>query len=514
MAKLIASVTGSTLEALRPLGEQALAAGADLIELRLDGHGSPGPSFREWVAGLPAGRWIVTCRSTAEGGASDAPAEARARLLADLAGEGRGIVDFEYAAWRASAAARECLERVRSAGLSGKPRLILSSHHFEGRPVDAAGLLREIAAVGGVVPKVAWMSQSICDSLEALELARRAPVPGIVICMGEAGLPSRVLAGKVGAYGTYCAAASGGETAPGQASLAQMREVFQWGSIRASTRVFGVIGWPVGHSMSPLLHNSAFARAGVDAVYLPLAVDPVGEVLESFLDRCLHADWLNVGGFSVTVPHKGRVPAYLGGAADKLAQQIGAVNTLIVQDGKYRGYNTDYSGALGALIEELGPDRACLRDTAVDVLGAGGAARAVVAGLRSCGARVTLSNIVHDDTVHLADEFACEVRPWAERGQGRGAVLINCTSVGMWPEVDATPMPPESLPRYAAVFDVVYNPLETRLLRDAAAAGCRTIRGVEMFVHQAAEQFRLWTGREADVGLMRQLVIGELTRHG
>jgi len=514
MAKLIASVTGSTLEALRPLGEQALAAGADLIELRLDGHASLGSSLRGWVAGLPAGRWIVTCRSRAEGGASDAPPEVRARLLADLAGEGRGIVDFEYGAWRACAEARECLEPLRSAGLPGESRLILSSHRFEGRPADPAGLLQEIAAVGGVVPKVAWMSQSICDSLEALELARRAPVPAIVICMGEAGLPSRILAGKVGEYGTDCAAEAGGETAPGQAPLSQMRDVFRWDAIGRSTRVMGVIGWPVAHSMSPLLHNSAFARAGVDAVYLPLPVDPAGRTLEEFLDRCLQTDWLNVGGFSVTVPHKGRVLAYLGAAADELAHQIGAVNTLMAKEGRYRGHNTDYSGALDALTRGLESDRACLRDAAVDVLGAGGAARAVVAGLRSCGARVTLSNIIHEDAVHLADEFACEVRPWTQRGEGRGAILINCTSVGMWPEVDAMPMRPVALSRFAAVFDVVYNPLETRLLRDAVGAGCRTIRGVEMFVHQAAGQFRLWTGREADVGLMRQLVIGELTRHG
>jgi len=441
------------------------------------------------------------------------PAEARARLLADLAGEGRGIVDFEYEAWRGSGAARERLEPLRSAGVSGEPRLILSSHCFEGRPTDPAGLVREIAAVGGVVPKVVWMPQSICESLEALELARRSAVPAIVICMGQAGLPSRVLAGKAGAYGTYSAAQSGDETAPGQPSLAQMCEMFRWKAIGRDTRVFGVIGWPVAHSMSPLLHNQAFAAAGVDAVYLPWAVEPAGAGLESFLDGCRNAEWLNVGGFSVTVPHKARVLAYLGNAADELTRRIGAVNTLVVENGEYRGHNTDYSGALDALTGGVGSDRTWLNDAEVDVLGAGGAARAVVAGLRSCGARVTLCNIVPEEAVRLADEFACDVRPWADRGQGRGVVLINCTSVGMWPEVDVSPMPAEALPHYQAVFDVVYNPLETKLLRDAAAAGCRTIRGIEMFVCQAAGQFRHWTGREPSLERMRQLVIGELGRH-
>jgi 3-dehydroquinate dehydratase/shikimate dehydrogenase len=295
-----------------------------------------------------------------------------------------------------------------------------------------------------------------------------------------------------------------------------MLDVYRWRSIGPGTRFFGVIGWPVAHSMGPRLHGAAFERAGIDGVYLPLAVDPKERVLEDFLDGCLANEWLDAAGFSVTAPHKSRVLVYLGDRVDDLARRIGAVNTLVVSNGQYRGHNTDYSGALDALTAGLGCTRSDLRGMAVDLLGAGGAARAVVAGLRECGADVTISNIIPEDADRLADEFRCGVTPWDHRTRGTGSVLVNCTSVGMLPDVDASPMPADALGRYEAVFDAVYNPIETQLLRDAAAAGCRTIRGVEMFIYQAAEQFRLWTGLEPDVGLMRNLVVGELTRarHG
>jgi shikimate dehydrogenase len=271
--------------------------------------------------------------------------------------------------------------------------------------------------------------------------------------------------------------------------------------------LFGVIGWPVAHSMSPLLHNAAFEWAGVDGVYLPLPIDPRDRVLEDFLDGCLANEWLDAAGFSVTVPHKSRVLAYLGDRVDEVARRIGAVNTLVVSDAGYRGCNTDYCGALDALTEGLGCERNDLRGTAIDLLGAGGAARAVVAGLREYGCDVTLSNIIPQDAAALAEELGCNVRAWGQRDRGSGSILVNCTSVGMWPAADETPFPADALGRYEAVFDVVYNPMRTRLLRDAAGTGCRIISGVEMFVHQAAEQFRLWTGREPDKRLMRDLVV-------
>ncbi|UCG15372.1 MAG: shikimate dehydrogenase [Phycisphaerales bacterium] len=516
MTLLIASVSAGTGDELRTRVGQAFSAGADVAELRLDAIESLDDDLVQWAAGLPAGKWIATCRPASEGGASTHSARQRALMLVAIAEGAQGLIDFEFAHWRRSARTRARLADAvgTKPGAPTDSRLILSHHDFTGRPDDPRGILRMIAAEEGVIPKLAWMPESICDNFEALDLVRSSPGPVIVICMGEAGLPSRVLAPKVGAFATYCAPSEDITTAPGQATLAQMTDLYRWRRIGTDTRLFGVIGWPVAHSMSPLLHNAAFDRAGVDGVYLPLPIEPRDRVLEDFLDGCLANDWLDAAGFSVTVPHKSRVVAYLGDRVDELAGRIGAVNTLVVSDGGYRGYNTDYCGALDALTAGLGCERNDLRGTAIDLLGAGGAARAVVAGLREYGCDVTLSNIIPQDAATLAEEFGCNVRAWGERDHGTGSILVNCTSVGMRPVPDETPFPADALGRYEAVFDVVYNPMRTRLLGDAARAGCRVISGVEMFVNQAAEQFRLWTGREPDKGLMRDLVVRGLRKAG
>ena len=512
MTLLIGSVLENDAARLRTVAERCLAAGADAVELRLDRLNTLDDTTIRWAGRLPAGRWIATCRSAAEGGSSEAPVAERAARLATLARRGARI-DFEYADWQQSPEVRQQLQEATGIAPG---RLILSHHDFSGWPADPDGILKRIATEPGAVPKLAWMPRSICDNFAALRLVRSSRPPAVVLCMGEAGLMSRVLARKFGAFGTYCAATEGEPTAPGQATLATMLDVYRWRQIGPGTRFFGVIGWPVAHSMGPRLHGAAFERTGIDGVYLPLAVDPSDRVLEDFLDGCLANEWLDAAGFSVTAPHKARVLAYLGDRVDALARRIGAVNTLVVSEGQYHGYNTDYSGALDALTAGLGCERRDLRGVAVDLLGAGGAARAVVAGLREYGADVTISNIIPEDADRLAEEFRCGVTPWDHRMRGSGSVLVNCTSIGMLPDVDASPVPADALGRYEAVFDVVYNPIETRLLRDAAASGCRTIGGVEMFVYQAAEQLRLWTGLEPEVGLMRDLVVGELTRaqHG
>jgi 3-dehydroquinate dehydratase/shikimate dehydrogenase len=516
MTLLVASVVADTGPQMRALAEKAFANGADVVELRLDGLAALDEPLMAWVSGLPPGRWIVTCRSAAEGGASRESATERAAHVLKVRATRDAYVDAENQDFAASPEVRQLILAALAAQdrPSGERRLILSHHDFAGRPESPAKTLAAIAQEPKAIPKVAWMPTNICDNLEALELVRSSAVPAIAIGMGEAGLMSRVLAKKVGAFASYCSVEAGRETAPGQVTLDDMLHRYRWGTMNSATRFFGVIGWPVAHSMSPVLHNAAFARADLNAVYLPLAVEPAGRTLEHFLDGCLEHPWLDSGGFSVTVPHKSRVLAYLGDQVDDLARRIGAVNTLAVSNGRYRGYNTDHSGALDALADGLGCERDDLRGTAVDVLGAGGAARAVVAGLCEYGCRVTICNIIPEDAASLADEFGTRLIPWDRRDRGGGSILVNCTSVGMWPEVDHTPFPAEGLSQYDAVFDVVYNPLQTRLLREAAAAGCRTVAGVEMFVHQAAEQFRLWTGQEPDKTLMRNLVVAELAKNG
>jgi len=495
-----------------------LARGSEAIELRIDGWDDDS-DVKPLLHLLPPGRWIVTCRPTGEGGCSkDAAARRVARLVA-AAKWGHGYVDFEFADWRCSADVRDALRRAAAertpAGTEQEGfRLILSSHDLEGRPTDPAAILAAMTAEPeATAVKLAWRAEDIRDNLVALELLREATVPTAAICMGEVGLMSRVLARKFGAFASYCAPSAGEATAPGQLTLSDMIERFRWRTIGESTRLFGVLGYPIGHSMSPSLFNACFQRHGIDAVYLPLLVEPSGEVLASFLDGCRDRPWLDVGGFSVTLPHKEHAARWVGQRIEPSAARIGAVNTLVADGEHLRGYNTDCAAALESITMTLGCDRQDLGGLRAEVLGAGGAARAIIAGLRDCACDVTIYNRHDSRGRALADEFDCHAEPWEDRALNRDAVLlVNCTSIGMWPQVDNTPMPADRLRQDCAVLDMVYNPIQTRLLRDAKRAGCRISDGLSVFVNQAAMQFRLWTGEEADPAFMRATVEAGLNK--
>ena len=510
MTLLVTSIMADRPDAALAAAEDALVRGADAVELRLD-RWSGEPS--EWPAVAPvlASRsWIATCRSADEGGEFQGDLRQRVARLLMVAARGDGFVDFEFADWQRSANIRQKIllaATSRGAETVDDSRLILSSHDFAGRPAKPSGLLdamseeQDAAAI-----KLAWQAESVVDNLEAFDLMRQAIVPAIVICMGPAGLPSRVLAAKFGAFATYCSTGAGEETAPGQATLDEMVNTYRWRSIGPDTRVFGVIGDPVAHSMSPLLFNECFERAGIDAVYLPLLVAGGGDELDRFLSACLRRSWLDLGGFSVTVPHK-EAACRLADEVEPLAGRIGAVNTLVPRNNTLAAYNTDYVGALTAITETLDCRREELAGKRAEVIGAGGVARAVVAGLCDCGCAVTIFNRDAARAEQLAGEFGCRSEAWDRRVEVTGAdLIVNCTSVGMWPAVEDSPVPPERLGDRPVVFDTVYNPVRTRLLQEAEAAGCRTIDGVSMFVNQAAEQFRLWTGRQVDRSFMRATV--------
>lgn len=511
MTRLVTSVLCEGPEATRQAVAAVLATGADLVEIRLDGWADDGAPFAAVAEVLPPGRWMVTCRPVSEGGLCVEDTSRRvSRLLEALLG-GDGYLDFEFAEWQRSANIRQKVRLAlasRGAGNPDQPRLILSVHDLRGRPADPAGLLKVMSAERDLAAvKLAWQADDICDNLVAFDLLRQTEAPAIVICLGEAGLMSRVLARKFNAFATYCAPAPGAETAPGQATLADMLQRYRWRSISASTRVFGVIGHPVAHSMSPILFSACFERQGLDAVYLPLHIGPSAEVLRRFLSGCVERPWLDVGGFSVTMPHKQAAAEFVGERIEPLARRVGAVNTLVPRGGGFEGFNTDCPAALDAITESLGCERSDLGSLRADVLGAGGVAWAVVAGLRHYGAAITVYNRTAARGDALASEFGCRSEPWARRGQmGAADLVVNCTSIGMTPNVDGTPLPSERLAAQPAVFDVVYNPVQTRLLREAEQAGCRTIDGLTMFVNQAAAQFELWTGQPADKRFMRETV--------
>jgi 3-dehydroquinate dehydratase/shikimate dehydrogenase len=350
------------------------------------------------------------------------------------------------------------------------------------------------------VAKVAVMATDIRDNLRLFDAMRRSPLPTIGIAIGELGVISRVLAPRFGGFLTFASLATGRESAPGQLTAAEMRATYRFDRIGPETAIYGLIADPVAHSMSPAIHNAAFDHVGLDAVYALFKVesDPVGFVRDF--------EALGVRGYSVSIPHKEAVlPAV--DESEPLVKRIGALNTIVFRGGRRFGYNTDYSGALQALEDAVGGETP-LRGRRVAILGAGGAARALVFGALDRGARVTILNRTHDRAARLAEEAGCEAHPLADFASlPPPDVLINTTSVGMWPEVDDTPVPASNLSPGTFVYDCVFNPLDTRLLREARERGCRTLNGVDWFIGQGAAQFELWTGRPAPREVMRRAMI-------
>lgn len=522
MTWLAVSIQGDSIKSLRSDAESAVAGGAELIELRLDlCAGVSDADIRRLCESLPEAVGIIlTIRSSNEGGAFRGTESERAEHLNALRSVGH-YVDLELAAWRSSSQLHHDIVGVpQAADISssadgnapsapGGRRLILSRHDPQSRPptlqAEIVAMLDEPACS---VPKLAWRARSVRDNFEAFELMRESPRAAIVICMGACGLMSRILAKKFGAFATFASAAEGRETAPGQISVAEMKTRYRWDAINHETRIYGLIGDPVAHSLSPAVHNAVLAEAGLNAVYLPMPVAPGYESFKAFMVEWLARPWLDLCGVSVTTPHKEHALAFIheqGGFADATAERIGAVNTIWLADGKLHGSNTDCAAALAAVREALGlSEETSLGGLRVAILGAGGVARAIVAGLTDAGARVTVYNRTVEKAANLARTMGCEARAWDARHQTRAQLLVNCTTVGMWPNTEESPLPADSVPEGCTVFDTVYNPLRTRLLRDASRRRCHVIDGLSMFIRQAEEQSRVWTGDVASPGVMRE----------
>jgi len=474
---LCVTVTGATTAELRQ--RRDAVPEADLIELRLDTVTDVG------VAGALAGRTrpvVVTCRPAWEGGEFRGSEEERKQILADALAQGAEYVDLE---WRA-----RFDDLIAS---TGGRRIVLSTHDYDGVPIDLDARAAAMRGTGAEIVKIAARLTSLSDCLPLLALGRKPGGPGslAIIGMGPYGVSTRVLAGRFGSVWTY----AGALAEIGQLSAQSMLEAYHFRAITDRTDVYGVAGGSVQHSVSPAMHNAAFRAAQLNAVYLPLpAVDAK--------DFATFGRALPLKGASVTIPLKVALFDHVD-EVDPLASRIGAINTIRVDQGRWIGSNTDVNGFLEPVQE-----RVSLTGLRASVLGAGGAARAVTVALVSNGCEVT----VHARNRQQAEETAkwtpVRIGPWPPE-PGTWDLLVNCTPVGMYPRVDDTPVPASSLTgRY--VDDLVYNPSVTRLLRDAAARGCQTIGGLEMLVAQAREQFHWWTGTRAEPGVMRDAALKRL----
>ncbi len=506
MTLLVTSIFVESLPHVAEAADRAFSEGAEAVELRIDPFDGDVAELAAYVREKPHRTWIITCRSADEGGLFRGDTMERVSRLIAAARGTDAYVDFELVDWLRSSNIRQKVLLAAARPEGGGYRLILSGHDFAKLPADLAERVAAARSIPEVTAaKVAYQGRNILDSFAALDVMHEHGASVMGICMGEEGVWTRVLAKKLGAFATFCNLTAEGATAPGQMTLQQMRGLFRWNSIDRNTRVYGVIGDPVGHSRSPLLFNHWFAQAEINAVYLPLRVAG-SEALGGFLDACGERSWLDVGGFSVTIPHKTAAMKWVGEEVDRLASWIGAVNTLVFEEQAVRGYNTDSYAAMASMTAALGCSRADLVGMSVDLLGAGGSARAVVEALGELGCRVTVYARSAEAAQALVVNSGVRTAAWEERLRRDGQVVINCTPLGMWPRVDESPLPVEALGGCRLVFDLVYNPLETLLLKNGRAAGCATLNGLDMFVRQAAMQFLLWTGREPDTGSAMELL--------
>ncbi|HUT28785.1 MAG TPA: shikimate dehydrogenase [Sedimentisphaerales bacterium] len=514
--KLTVPISARDLEGAREQARAATAAGAEMLELRADYlENLSGLLVRKVIEEIRGGTAgappiIVTCRDKTEGGVIDYKMELRLEVLGSALAAGADFVDFEYRNFLVPDSQEKMLLALSR---NPKARLILSAHSFDGRFANIGKLYRDIAAVyPATIPKLVYKADHINDCFEAFDLLHQTSGERIVFCMGQAGSISRMMAKKLESFVTFASVDSKSATAAGQLTVEEFKKLYRYDSIDGDTELYGVIGWPVAHSLSPVIHNACFARARVNKVYLPLGVEGGYAEFATFMQNMLHRKWLGLRGVSVTIPHKENALDYVRrsrGIVEGLAQRIGAVNTVLIQpDGRMSGYNTDYAGALNAITSALGISRAALRDMPVAVIGAGGVARAVVAGLSDVGAAIRIYNRTAERGERLAEEFGCAFSPLADLANIEAKLVINCTSIGMHPNVDATPVARECIREDMAVFDTVYNPGETLLLRQAKEAGAKTIDGLSMFINQACAQFELFTGESADRELMRQTVCG------
>jgi shikimate dehydrogenase len=263
--------------------------------------------------------------------------------------------------------------------------------------------------------------------------------------------------------------------------------------INSATSLFAVIGNPVSHSLSPVMHNAAFAHLKYNGVYVAFKVKDISNAVCGIKA-------LGIKGVSITIPHKVSVLALLD-QLDESAEKIGAANTIVNRQGELIGFNTDCSGAVKALAEKT-----AIREKKVIIIGAGGAARAIGFGIISAGGRVTIANRSIDKGAKLALDLNSEFKPLSELKQIDGQILINTTPLGMTPNIDDMPVNKNSLKKEMVVMDTVYNPLKTRLLREAESIGCLTVDGLSMFVYQGALQFELWTGKKAPMDVMKKAV--------
>src|SRR5580698_4710846 len=477
---------------------EALIRDNPFLEFRLDYISKPAlalPKVRQFLETHPGTVVIATCRRAASGGKFRGSIASQLDVLSKASSAGCQLVDVELQT--AAKCKPEQLQKLRT-----RAALILSFHDFRAtKKLDET--LEKMLAYPADFYKVVSTATTLADNVTMIKfLAREGDRHSLVgMCMGEQGIISRVLGVRAGSVFTFASAIAGEETAPGQVTAQELRNVYRIERVDVATRVYGVAGDPVAHSLSPAIMNAAFRRENVNAVYLALHAKTLKDLLNCVREIPIH-------GLSITMPYKEAILPHLDNT-DSHTTKIGACNTVVrAQDGKLYGFNTDASGIVRPLERRL----STLEKAKILVLGAGGAARAAVFGLKERGSEVYILNRSLAPAKKLAHQAHARLVKRADLKKLAFDVIINATPVGMGNTRETPLQDKEINTRY--VFDMVYDPVETRLLKLAKERGAQIIPGIEMFVHQAARQFEIWTGKPAPWDEMLRVVLLALQERG
>ena len=467
-------------------------AGENFLEFRLDYLGDPAAgahAIATFLEDYPNCTILATCRRHQNHGRFNGSIEEQLHILDLAIQNGARAVDVEI----------ETAEIVpeRCAALRAHAYLVVSWHHFEATP-PLDPILRRMRRIPADVYKLVSTSRKPSDTARILCASRQSPkVPLVTLAMGEIGFPSRVLSTALGAVFTYAAPAHVQGTASGQINARQLRSLYRIERFTRAAKIFGVVADPVRHSVSPHVHNRAFQSRRMDAVYVPLLVNQ-----NQLRDFFLFAEQAPLSGFSVTIPHKRRIMRYLD-QIDPLARRIGAVNTVVRKAGRWRGYNTDAEAVSGPLAKLIN-----LQKASALILGNGGAARGAACALADAGAKVALTGRNPDRVRALARLVSGEPMSREQVHLRHFDIVINATPIGMWPNAGECPFE-DKIPG-DIVFDMVYNPLETVLIRRAKEQGKQVVSGLRMFIEQAVRQFEIWTGESAPRSAMETAAIDAL----
>jgi 3-dehydroquinate dehydratase/shikimate dehydrogenase len=492
-SKICAVVAATHAGDMRAQLRRALSC-TNLVELRLDWLAGDAEiaRFLGWLATqrhrIAKATLIATCRRVEGGGKYKGSVAKQLFQLSDAVRAGCRWYDLE--AETASFCPSELVDVLLRDG-----QQLRSAHFFKAMPGDLGHVAADLRSGHPAAIKIAAHCETLAQGLKLLRFVRsRKNV--VAIPMGDVAMPLRLLSPREGSWFTYAPVEH--STAPGQVSLDEAKNLYRVDKIDRQTRVYGVIGNPIGHSLSPVMQNAGFQARNINAVYFPFRVLDLADFLRAI-------GQIGIRGFSVTIPHKEAILRHLDGC-DALAAKIGAVNTVVVRGGKLYGYNTDYVGVLRTL-----QTRIALRGSRVLIVGAGGAARAVAFALAQAGATVCVWARRGNQAKALAGAVGGQALARNALRQESFDAIVNATPLGMHPNIDQSPLESEEL-NCRLVFDTIYRPRETKLLKLAARRGIQTVSGVEMFVAQGTAQWEIWTGKRAPVVAMRRAVIRALDR--